>query len=156
MTTPIVPGDQPQTLASVMPVPPSTRSPVVPALIAAVAVLAVVTVVLTAFGSPLAQPEAVPSPSPVVVNTTVVVTRTVTAAPTTPTAPPPPAAPTIREGTWTVGTDIPPGTYRTTSEVGTTCYWEISRTGTNGEDTSTCPVRRSRPGRRPRAHHEGR
>ncbi|MGK7221651.1 hypothetical protein ACSNO4_02495 [Kocuria flava] len=41
---------------------------------------------------------------------------------------------TITEGTWTVGVDIEPGTYRSTSDVGSTCYWAILTTGTNGDD----------------------
>lgn len=44
------------------------------------------------------------------------------------------AANTIREGTWTVGTDVEPGTYRATSEVTGSCYWEINRSGSNGAD----------------------
>jgi hypothetical protein len=44
------------------------------------------------------------------------------------------AANTIKEGTWTVGRDITPGTYRTTKEVTSTCYWAISVTGSNGSD----------------------
>lgn len=41
---------------------------------------------------------------------------------------------TITEGVWTVGTDIRPGTYRTTSAITEMCYWGIYRTGTNMED----------------------
>ncbi|MHC5558282.1 zinc ribbon domain-containing protein [Kocuria sp. U4B] len=41
---------------------------------------------------------------------------------------------TILEGTWTVGTDIAPGTYRTTDTVGSRCYWAILTSGTNGDD----------------------
>ncbi|MFI7482006.1 hypothetical protein ACH9EU_06265 [Kocuria sp. M1R5S2] len=44
---------------------------------------------------------------------------------------------TIREGTWTVGVDIAPGTYRSTSDVGSRCYWAILATGTNGDDIIT-------------------
>lgn len=44
------------------------------------------------------------------------------------------AANTVREGTWTVGADIEPGTYRATSEVTGSCYWEINRSGSNGAD----------------------
>lgn len=44
------------------------------------------------------------------------------------------AANTIKEGTWTVGRDIAPGTYRTTTEVGSTCFWSITVTGSNGAD----------------------
>lgn len=41
------------------------------------------------------------------------------------------AANTIRDGIWTVGVDIKPGTYRATS-VGSDCYWAITRAGSNG------------------------
>lgn len=44
------------------------------------------------------------------------------------------AANTVREGTWTVGVDIEPGTYRTEAEVASSCYWGIYRTGSNGAD----------------------
>lgn len=44
------------------------------------------------------------------------------------------AANTVREGTWTVGVDIEPGTYRTDTEVSSSCYWGIYRTGSNGAD----------------------
>lgn len=41
---------------------------------------------------------------------------------------------TIKEGTWTVGVDIQPGTYRTVADVSSSCYWGIYRTGSNGSD----------------------
>ena len=44
------------------------------------------------------------------------------------------AARTIGDGTWTVGTDIEAGTYRAAGEVGSTCYWGIYRSGSNGSD----------------------
>lgn len=44
------------------------------------------------------------------------------------------AANTVKEGTWTVGVDIEPGTYRADSEVTSGCYWGIYRTGSNGSD----------------------
>ena len=44
------------------------------------------------------------------------------------------AASLIREGTWTVGVDIEPGTYRTSADVTSGCYWAIYRTGSNGSD----------------------
>jgi hypothetical protein len=44
------------------------------------------------------------------------------------------AANTIKEGTWTVGVDIEPGTYRVVAEVTSSCYWGIYRTGSNGSD----------------------
>lgn len=85
-------------------------------------------------------------PSPVAAAaaepTTVYVTETVvlTAAPTTPAAattaaapPPPPPAPTIEDGSWTVGEDIPAGTYKTVG-AGSDCYWGIYKSGTNQSD----------------------
>ena len=36
----------------------------------------------------------------------------------------------IEEGTWTVGVDIPAGTYRTVG-ASSTCYWGIYKSGTN-------------------------
>lgn len=44
------------------------------------------------------------------------------------------AANSITEGTWTVGADIEPGTYRTKEAVGSSCYWAIYTSGTNGDD----------------------
>lgn len=44
------------------------------------------------------------------------------------------AANTIGDGTWTVGTDIEPGTYRAVEAVGSSCYWGIYRSGSNGGD----------------------
>jgi len=43
------------------------------------------------------------------------------------------AARSVTEGTWTVGVDIEPGTYRTEQAVGSDCYWAILRTGSNGD-----------------------
>lgn len=44
------------------------------------------------------------------------------------------AANSIGEGIWTVGTDIAPGTYRTSQPVSSDCYWKITKSGTNGSD----------------------
>ncbi|WP_258802371.1 hypothetical protein [Pseudarthrobacter sp. NS4] len=44
------------------------------------------------------------------------------------------AANTVGDGTWTVGSDIEPGTYRAAAAVGSTCYWGIYRSGSNGGD----------------------
>lgn len=42
---------------------------------------------------------------------------------------------TIREGRWTVGVDVEPGSYRVSSPVtGDRCYWAITTTGSNGDD----------------------
>lgn len=40
---------------------------------------------------------------------------------------------TITEGTWTIGTDVEAGTYRTAG-AGPDCYWSITRSNTNGSD----------------------
>ncbi|QDW29980.1 hypothetical protein FFF93_009520 [Arthrobacter sp. KBS0702] len=44
------------------------------------------------------------------------------------------AANAIGDGTWTVGKDIEPGTYRAAGDVGSTCYWGIYATGSNGSN----------------------
>lgn len=44
------------------------------------------------------------------------------------------AANSIEQGTWTVGRDISPGTYRTKEAITGDCYWAIFRSGTNGSD----------------------
>jgi hypothetical protein len=51
-----------------------------------------------------------------------------------PTATEPAQAGTIATGTWTVGEDIAPGTYKTAEAVSSSCYWGIVRSGTNGAD----------------------
>ncbi|WP_102508193.1 hypothetical protein [Sanguibacter massiliensis] len=38
------------------------------------------------------------------------------------------------DGIWTVGEDIKPGRYKVTEAVGGSCYWSITRTGSNGDD----------------------
>jgi len=42
----------------------------------------------------------------------------------------------FKGGTWTVGVDIPPGTYRVTKAIGegAQCYWQITKSGSNGQD----------------------
>lgn len=42
------------------------------------------------------------------------------------------AQPEVDDGTWSVPADIPAGTYRTTANVSSSCYWEISKTGSTG------------------------
>lgn len=44
------------------------------------------------------------------------------------------AANTVGDGTWSVGDDIKPGSYRATADVGSTCYWAIYSSGSNGGD----------------------
>ncbi len=41
---------------------------------------------------------------------------------------------TFSDGTWTVGRNIDPGTYLTTTDVGSSCYWGIYTSGSNGSD----------------------
>ncbi|RAN76135.1 hypothetical protein B5P43_24375 [Bacillus sp. SRB_336] len=40
----------------------------------------------------------------------------------------------VGDGTWTVGRSIDPGTYVTTADVSSTCYWGIYASGSNGSD----------------------
>lgn len=81
-----------------------------------------------------------PKPTPTVVVTrpvTATHSATVTATPTvtaTVTTGPPPPVTDIKEGIWTVGRDIEPGTYTTAKEVLGDCYWSITKSGTNGGD----------------------
>jgi hypothetical protein len=67
------------------------------------------------------------APGAVVVSTIVetkVETKTVTVTPEEPAAPAPAAGTTIGgDGTYLVGTDIKPGTYRTSGPAGSGCYW---------------------------------
>lgn len=51
-------------------------------------------------------------------------------SPTPPAAPATPAVPQIQDGTWTVGEDIPAGTYKVTGAP-SNCYWGIYKSGTN-------------------------
>ncbi|WP_409329530.1 hypothetical protein [Trujillonella humicola] len=44
------------------------------------------------------------------------------------------ATTSIGHGSWTVGRDIEPGTYRTALAVSGDCYWGIYRSGSNGDD----------------------
>lgn len=71
------------------------------------------------------------SASPYPVVSTVTVTKTVQAAP--PPSPPPPATVTISTGQWIVGDDFPAGTYEVTSD-SDSCYWDITRSGSNHHD----------------------
>ncbi|ALO65813.1 hypothetical protein AS189_04040 [Arthrobacter alpinus] len=41
---------------------------------------------------------------------------------------------TISDGTWVVGVDIEAGSYKAASSVGSSCYWAILVSGTNGDD----------------------
>jgi hypothetical protein len=41
---------------------------------------------------------------------------------------------TIDDGVWTVGTDIKAGTYKVTEAVSGSCYWAITKTGSNGSN----------------------
>jgi hypothetical protein len=65
-------------------------------------------------------PPSEPSPSGVTATT---------AGATTKATAPKPNPPTITNGTWTVGVDIPAGSYRAT-DAGTECFWEIRKSGT--------------------------
>ncbi|WP_090790786.1 excalibur calcium-binding domain-containing protein [Asanoa ishikariensis] len=54
--------------------------------------------------------------------------------PVKPAKPAPKPAPTIEDGIWTVGEDIPAGTYKVTEPISGSCYWAILKSGTNGSD----------------------
>lgn len=58
-----------------------------------------------------------------------------TLPPVKPTKAAPKPPPTIEEGTWTVGVDVPAGTYRVQERITSgDCYWSITKTGSNGDD----------------------
>lgn len=38
------------------------------------------------------------------------------------------------DGDWTVGEDFPAGTYRVTANIEGDCYWEITKSGSNGQN----------------------
>ncbi|MGV0110556.1 hypothetical protein [Arthrobacter sp. CP30] len=44
------------------------------------------------------------------------------------------AASSITDGSWTVGRTVEPGTYTTERAITGSCYWEITTSGTNGDD----------------------
>lgn len=98
-------------------------------------VSAAAAVLLLACGSPAAPTT--PTFSPVqpsnVVPTSAIATVQPTAVATLPPASVAPAAPSISDGTWTVGEDVPAGTYKVTG-AGSTCYWSITKSGSNGAD----------------------
>lgn len=139
---PIVPGPQPDqnySLGAVMPAPAAKRRvhplSIVLAVLGAVGLLCgIVGIGVGASKSGGVTAASSPSPVPVTVFVTTQAAAPSTAAAPTSTQPPPPSVPTIREGNWTVGTDFPPGTYRTTADVSAQCYWSITASGTNGRD----------------------
>ena len=140
---PVVPGipegQQPYTLASVMPpVPKRSASPIsiVFLVIGIVTFLCGAVLGIVGLGGSSSTPQTVSSPSPVYIYVTAPAVAATTTPPTAsaPTKPPPAPAPTITDGVWTVGLDFPAGKYRTTEAVGGDCYWAITKSGTNGED----------------------
>ena len=95
--------------------------------------LAAVPVAILAAGCASTTSTSSPSASaPAPAQTTAAAPAPTTAAP----APTKAAAATIEEGTWTVGTDIPAGTYKLESNIApdTMCYWSITKSGSNGTD----------------------
>ncbi|WP_433049878.1 hypothetical protein [Dactylosporangium sp. CS-033363] len=143
---PYVPGPTPRLEATppvIVPEPPKRGArPLAFAVVGLVAGLAIgagATVALDGGSADPALAAATPGVSPVYVTVTVTVAAPTTAAATTsPPAPPttaaaPPPAATIEDGTWTVGEDVPAGTYKVTG-AGSNCYWAILKSGTNGRD----------------------
>lgn len=132
---PIIPGpQQPYMLQHVLPAAPKPKVHPASIVLAAVGGVALLCGGILGVGGLAATTTAIPSPSPVYVTVGVPAPPAPAAATTStsPPAPAPPAVPTIKDGTWTTGTDFPPGTYRTTAEVSSGCYWEITKTGSNG------------------------
>lgn len=45
----------------------------------------------------------------------------------------------VSDGIYVVGQDMQPGTYRVTAAVADRCYWQITKSGSNGRDrTAGC------------------
>lgn len=74
--------------------------------------------------------KTVTSDAPAKAAATVTVTPTLTVTVTAAPAPPKVA---MSDGVYVVGADLQPGTYRTVEPV-SNCYWEITKSGTNGGD----------------------
>jgi hypothetical protein len=81
----------------------------------------------------ITQTVTVSASPPVPMISTATATVTVTAQPAAAAGTTQAAGATIEEGTWTVGVDVQPGTYRVVG-AGASCYWEITKSGTNGSD----------------------
>jgi hypothetical protein len=138
---PIVPGTPPGPY-----LPPSPQRPVPPTKLAyspsskALAWVGGIAIVMSlgiAGAGGLANSGKPVSADVATVTTTVTITAPAVASSATTTQPaatkpPPPPAPTIEDGVWTVGTDFPAGKYRVKENVQDTCYWEITKSGTNG------------------------
>jgi hypothetical protein len=85
------------------------------------------------------DPESTKAPQVIRETETVTVSAAAPPAPAAKTAtvsatPPAPAAAIDGDGTYTVGPDIPAGTYRVTEKADGDCYWSVTRTGSNGSD----------------------
>jgi len=137
-TPPVIPGTH-TAPSSVAPVTPKRRVHPLSIILTAIGVatfLVGMILVAVSVAGPSVTAASSPSPSPVVVYVTQpgVAPVASVAVPVTTTKPPPPPAPTIDDGTWTVGVDLPAGKYRVTANVGSGCYWKITKSGTNGED----------------------
>jgi hypothetical protein len=142
---PVAPGGEPlqDVRAAMPPSSTSTASRSRPLLLAASGLVAGLilgagaTYAAVAGNAGNSTPAAAAAPATSTVYVTVTVAApttatTTTAAPatTSPAPPPPPPTPTIQEGTWTVGEDFPPGTYKT-SNAPESCYWGIYKSGQN-------------------------
>jgi hypothetical protein len=95
----------------------------------------------TASVDPIVQSS--PSPYPINVIRTYVIEKTAAPATSATKTKAPPV--TIEDGTWTVGVDVPPGTYRPKAAAGEDCYWAILKSGTNGDDIISNNVGGGRP-----------
>ncbi len=85
-----------------------------------------VTVTATAPAATVTAPAVtVTAPAPAAVTVT---------APAAPAAPPPGPGASVGDGVYVVGQDLQPGTYRVSAAVTDGCYWQITKSGSNGDD----------------------
>ena len=137
---PIIPGTPPTTQVAAGPASYPVHPPVPKRRVHPLSIILAVVGVLALFigigiGASAGGQSAAPGSSPSVVYVTSPgAVAPIEAKPTTPPAPAPPAQPTIKEGSWTVGTDFPAGQYRTADAVAAECYWSITKSGSNGSD----------------------
>jgi len=104
-------------------------------LAAAVALVAFCTIGAVVAATPGTTPGVVEEFAPTLPAETPAAKKATT-TPAKPAKPAKPAAATVDDGTWTVGDDIPAGTYKVNQPIasGSLCYWAITKTGSNGGD----------------------
>ena len=106
------------------PPPKKSRAPTVLLVVLLVSMVAIVGCLAMVLARGNLDPKATPAQSPAVTSQHASTRPTATA--TTKAAPPTPVQ--FGGGTWTVGSEIKPGTYTTTAKPGDVCYWERLKT----------------------------